>query len=359
MPRILLAGYLGSGNLGDDAIMASFAEAIGREGIECSALSGNPEETYRLHRVAGVPRRDMAAVEKAIQSHDALVFPGGSVFQDSTSVKSVAYYHSLVDKAKKAKKRVYLVGQGVGPVKSFFGKRWTLDAFKAADEVSVRDGQALETLRSLGIKTPIRVTADTAFLMPEPQHAEGASESFGVGGMKTVGIAPRPIKGVDVAGIVAELCARVHREGYMPVLIPMDRNEDVPLIQKISDRQGGKIPDLRKVVSPFEVLNRLDRMDLCVAFRLHAGILATAAGVPPLMVSYDPKVSAFARVLGLGNAIESEGLTGARLSDAFVAFARDRERNTRLIEKKREELCKLAQVNVQIVRDGLKGRSTI
>ncbi|CAN5525625.1 polysaccharide pyruvyl transferase CsaB [soil metagenome] len=358
MPGILLAGYLGSGNLGDDAIMASFVDAIAHDGIECTALSGNPEETYRLHRIPGVPRRDMGAVEKAIASHDALVFPGGSVFQDSTSVKSVAYYARLVEMAKKAKKRVYLVGQGVGPVKSFFGKKWTASAFKAADEVSVRDAQALEVLRSLGIKSPVRVTADTAFLMPKPQHAEGV-ESFGVGGMKTLAILPRPVKNVDVAGITAELCARAHREGYMPVLIPMDRNEDVPLIQKIADRQGGKIPDLRKVVSPFEVMNRLDRMDLCVSFRLHGGILATAAGVPPLMVSYDPKVSAFARQLGIGNALELEGLTGQRLGDAFVAFAKDRDRNVRLVEKKREELCKLAQVNVQIVRDGLKGRSTI
>ncbi|RYI07421.1 MAG: hypothetical protein EON48_14545, partial [Acetobacteraceae bacterium] len=273
MARILLAGYLGSGNLGDDAIMAAFAETIGRYGVECSALSGNPEETYRLHHVAGVPRKDMAAVEKAIQAHDALVFPGGSIFQDVTSVRSVAYYAKLVEMAKKAKKRVYLVGQGVGPVNSFFGKRWTLQAFRSADGVAVRDPQSLEALRTLGLKTPVRTTADTAFLMTEPAQVEGV-ESFGVGGMRTVAIAPRPVKNVDVAGLAAELCARAHKEGYMPVLIPMDRNEDVPLIQKISDRQGGKIPDLRKVVSPYEVMNRMDRMDLCVSFRLHGGILA-------------------------------------------------------------------------------------
>lgn len=359
MPRILLSGYLGSGNLGDDAIMAAFAEEIGRHGIECSALSGNPEETYRLHRIPGVPRRDMAAVEKAIKEHDALVYPGGSIFQDSTSVRSVAYYARLVETAKKAGKRVYLVGQGVGPLKSYFGKSWTLKAFKAADGVAVRDPQSLESLRRLGLKTPVRATADTAFLMTEPRHAEGGGDSFSLGGMKTVGIAPRAIKGVDVAGIVAELCARAHKEGYMPVLIPMDRNEDVELIQKISDRQGGKIPDLKKVVSPYEVLNRLDRMDLCVAFRLHGGILAANAGVPPLMVSYDPKVAAFSRQLGIGNAVNLDGLTGARLGEAFVAFAKDRERNAKLVAKKREELCKLAQGNVEVVLEGLKGRSTI
>ncbi|RYG30128.1 polysaccharide pyruvyl transferase CsaB, partial [bacterium] len=287
MARILLAGYLGSGNLGDDAIMAAFAESIGKFGVECSALSGNPEETYRLHQIPGTPRRDMAAIEKAIASHDALVFPGGSIFQDVTSVRSVAYYARLVEMAKKANKRVYLVGQGVGPLKSYFGKRWAQKAFRSADGVAVRDPQSLEALRSLGVKTPIRTTADTAFLMNEPIHAEGV-ESFGVGGMKTVAILPRPVKNVDVAGITAELCARAHKEGYMPVLIPMDRNEDVPLIQKISDRQGGRIPDLRKVISPYEVMNRMDRMDLCVSFRLHGGILAATTGVPPMMVSYDP-----------------------------------------------------------------------
>ena len=95
-------------------------------------------------------------------------------------------------------------------------------------------------------------------------------------------------------------------------------------------------------------------MDTVVAVRLHAGILATTVGVPPLLISYDPKVSAFAKMLDFGTQIDIEGLTAPRLYEHFTAFMKDRERVQKILLRKREELIKLAEVNVEVVRDGLR-----
>src|SRR5579885_1629944 len=100
MRNVLLAGYIGCGNLGDDAMAVGFMEAAHKE-FDFIVLSGNPESTYNQYRVHSVPRTDMGAVGKAIDACDALVFPGGSIFQDVTSVRSVAYYTRLVKMAKK------------------------------------------------------------------------------------------------------------------------------------------------------------------------------------------------------------------------------------------------------------------
>ncbi len=339
--------------MGDDAMMLGFLHGL-KERHNVTVLSGAPEQTQYLYSIESVARRDMKAVEVAIQKCDALVFPGGSIFQDSTSVFSVKHYGGLVAMAKKANKKVLLLGQGVGPLNSFFGKKMASTAFNAADVITVRDPGSLAALKELGVKKNVKVTADCAFLLPGP-HEESSAESFGVGNMRVVGVSARPLdKKTDVPALFGEFCKLLYQSGTMPVLIEMDHEEDRGLIDAISKRQGGKIPDLRKLQTPMQVQERLRRMEAVVAMRLHAGILAATVGVPPLMVSYDPKVAAFGKLLELAPPLSMEGLTPTRMFDAFVAFMKDRDRHAKILDKKRVEMVGLAQQNIEVVLDAVR-----
>lgn len=66
-----------------------------------------------------------------------------------------------------------------------------------------------------------------------------------------------------------------------------------------------------------EQLAAIGSASLVVGMRLHALILAAAAGVPALALSYDPKVEAFAAQVGqpvvgeAGRAIDAEALVAA------------------------------------------------
>ena len=241
MRNLLLAGYIGCGNLGDDAMALGFMEAAHKD-YDFIVMSGNPEATYNQYRVHSIPRRDMGAVDKAIDACDALVFPGGSIFQDVTSVRSVAYYSQLVKKAKKKGKKVLLLAQGVGPLNRFFGKRMAAAAFRAADAISVRDPASMSAIKALGVHRPVKVTADCAFLLPNVDPTKEVG-SFQVANMKAVGLAPRPHgnKG-EVVALFGELARLLYKANYVPVLIEMDRNEDSALIQAISNSQGARSP---------------------------------------------------------------------------------------------------------------------
>jgi polysaccharide pyruvyl transferase CsaB len=316
-------------------------------------LSGNPEETFRLYGLTAKHRREMDQVKDAITSCDALVFPGGSIFQDVTSFGSIAYYTSLVKMAKSKKKKVILLGQGIGPLKGFLGKRAAATAFGMADAIAVRDPQSVATLKELGLKVHPRLTADSAFLLPPPREHD--LQGFNVGSMKSVGISIRPYgKTKDVVKLFSELTRMLFQNNYMPVLIEMDRNEDGALIEEISKAQGGKIPDLRKLQTPMQLQQRLSRMDSMIAMRLHAGILATTVGVAPFMVSYDPKVSAFAKMLDMGTAPSMEGLTAQRLFDMFISHQKNREHNQKVLEKKRAEFVKSAMLNIELLESTLR-----
>lgn len=354
MARILLAGYFGCGNIGDDAILLGIVEGLRHSNHDLAALSGAPEETYRYHGVTAYPRKDFKAIREALEGRDALVFAGGSIFQDTTSLRSVYYYSSLVKEAKKLGKKVLFVGQGVGPLKRFFGKRWAASAFNAADAIVVRDPASASLLNSLGVKKQIRLAADPAFLLPSVAAIDDG-QGFGVGDMKAVGLAPRSFgkSTKEVVELFGGLARLLFQANMMPYLIEMDRANDGPLIDAIEKQQGGKIPDLRKIISPIDMQKRIARMDSMIAMRLHAGILATTVGVPPYMVSYDPKVSAFAKILELNAVSEIGNTSPQRIFDGFMAFQKSRERNVGLLQSKHEELVKLARVNLDTINSCL------
>ena len=254
MARLLFGGYFGCGNLGDDSILLGIVHGLESSGHDFTALSGTPEETYRQYGIASIPRREQAAVRHAIERCDALVFPGGSIFQDVTSVASVHYYAQLVFLAKKAGKKIVMVGQGVGPLNKFLGKRMALSAFTAADVIVVRDPSSATALAKLGVTRKVRIGADSAFLLPDKVAAD-SGQGFMVGDMRTVGIAPRPFgrRTKEVAELFGGFARALFQANVMPVLIEMDRHEDGPLIDAINKQQGGKIPDLRKIHTPMQM----------------------------------------------------------------------------------------------------------
>lgn len=347
--RLAVAGYFGCGNLGDDAILLGFVQGISGHLYNISVLCGQPEVLMRQYGLKGVQRMDPRAVAQAIKDADALVFPGGSIFQDVSSVRSVAYYSRLVSLAKKSKKKVVLLGQGVGPLTTFLGKRFAGSAFSASDAIAVRDQASATAIRGLGVSASPRVTGDLAFLLPEPSRID---EAFGVAGMTTIGISARPFRkarGTDLVAVFGEFCKLLFAGGYMPVLIEMDREADKPLILAISRTQGGKVPDIRDLETPMQAQQRIARMSAVVAMRLHAGILASTVGVPAMMVSYDPKVTAFANAMGWPTPQNIQGVTAARLYDAFQSFIKDRDRIAGSLPKKREQMAAAAAQNIDLL----------
>lgn len=354
MAKLLLAGYFGAGNLGDDAILKGFVNGIDGLDFQFRVLCSSPELLMRNLGLQGISKKDFGGVKDAIRECDALVFPGGSVFQDVTSVKSVAYYSKLVSEAKKAHKKVIMVGQGVGPLTSWSGKRLASGAYNAADIITVRDPMSVSALKALGVNQSPRVTADSAFLLPPPQERDDSSTQFGVAGMKTIGLSARPWgkdRNKTVIALYADLIKLMTQNGFVPVMMPMDAVEDTALGEAIAKIHGGKVPELKGLTTPMQFQQRVGRMEAIVAMRLHAGILAATMGIPALMVSYDPKVTAFANIMGLPTPPTIQGATGDRIFGQFQSFIKDRDKIAANVVRKRDEQIKAAQGNIQALRD--------
>ena len=116
--HVVMSGYYGFSNAGDDAILQSIHQSIqeASDEVEVTVLSNNPEETKRVYGLNAVPRFQIFSVIKALRRCDALLSGGGSLLQDRTSTRSLIYYLSIMRAAKLMGKPVMLYANGIGPV---------------------------------------------------------------------------------------------------------------------------------------------------------------------------------------------------------------------------------------------------
>ncbi|MGI8922498.1 MAG: polysaccharide pyruvyl transferase CsaB [Fimbriimonadales bacterium] len=329
--KIVLAGYYGCRNIGDDALMLGLLTGLGETSVQVTALSGNPEFTSRMFSVRAVPRKDLGAIRTELETADALVLGGGGLLQDKTSLLSLKYYTHLIHLAKGMGKKVALIAQGIGPIDSYFGKRAAAKAFALCDLITVRDSESLSVAQALGAKR-VELTADLAWLV-RPSNAPAAE--FGMAGMKSVAISARPWnKDKRIAGAFGGFGQTLFKNNYIPVLVEMDRGMDTEILDQIGKLHGGRCPDIRNVESPADMVSKIGRMNAVVSMRLHAGIFAASAGIAPMMVAYDPKVASFAHLLGLPAPLTVDQISAQRLWDTFRAFDDKREAYNSLVAER-------------------------
>ncbi len=350
--RVLIGGYYGHGNLGDEAILHAMLEALrdARPRVSAVVASGNPDATRRDHDVDAVPERDVPALIDAARSADLIVAGGGGLFQDYWGVPSetflsrghwgLPFFNAFPALAEMFAKPFQLYAVGVGPLHTEEGRRQTRLAFERADAASVRDTASLQLLREIGACTGrIEQAADPAFLI-DPAPADEAETL-----LQSLGIRRRPPCLVAVAlrqwdvgveerawleAAAAGLDRLIEQERAIIVCIPfqtadVDRlTDDLAIAGRL--RAALRHPDAavlcREPLDVQQVSALFAASDLVLAMRAHAVILAAAAGTPPVALAYDPKVSAIMEDLGLdAYVLDLTNLTSAALFDRLhLAF---------------------------------------
>lgn len=96
--RLVLSGYYGFYNVGDEAILQSIIKALHEEDptLELVVLSNDPDYTRKMYGVEAVNRWDIRAIYKEIKRSNGLISGGGSLLQDKTSIKSILYYTGIM-----------------------------------------------------------------------------------------------------------------------------------------------------------------------------------------------------------------------------------------------------------------------
>jgi putative peptidoglycan lipid II flippase len=299
--RIALSGYYGFDNAGDEALLSAITMSLKRlrPDLEFLVFSGNPQKTQRLHGVEAVYYMHPLQVLRGLLRSDLLISGGGSIFQDVTSGRSLAYYISVVALAKLLGKPVIFYAQGVGPINRPLSRLLMRLVANRVDLITLRDEDSWQLLREIGVIRPeIRVTSDPVFaLRPLPQDYESVDTK-----LAEIINPDKPVLGVSVRqwpaleGYQPELARCLDElalQGYQILFIPMAYPDDLAASQRVASFMERPAVLLDEDLSSREHLALISRMNFIIGMRLHALVFAASMGVPFAGISYDPKVDAF------------------------------------------------------------------
>lgn len=284
--RVAILGYYGFGNLGDEAVLwamrAHLQEAL--PGVEVWVLSADPAWTENVHGVHSLPRTNLRAVRRLFRSSHLVCSGGGSLFQDVTSWRSPLFYGLLHELARGRPILVY--AQGLGPLRRRVSRAVTRKAMQSACRITLRDEDSALLLRQLGVQRPTEVVCDPALALPA---AGGVREPM-------LAVCVRPWQDVPWSGLVEALRTAARASGLPVRVVCLHRRADLPMATRLAEELTA---ELAVPSTPQEAFGLLGRAQAVVGMRLHALVLAAAAGVPFVGIAYDPKVSSFANSLGM------------------------------------------------------------
>jgi len=321
--RIVVSGYYGFGNVGDEAVLSAILSAL-RERLPAAritVLSANPQSTRRTHNVHAVPRSGLRLLG-TLAGADLFISGGGSLFQDVTSARSALYYLGVLALAAALSRRTMVYAQGIGPLRRGWIRRFTRAVLARTDLITVRDDDSLRQLRELGVSGTVHVVADPAFaLTPAPDvHIR---ELLGPRGTPRIGVVVRPWgDNAYVEVLIEALRAARDLTGAQIVVFAFHPAHDMAISRAAADTLGARIvADLH----PREMMAAVATLDLLVGVRLHALIAAISAGVPAVGLSYDPKVDGLFRRIGIGHLLAVEGLQPGAVQQAILSVWQSRE----------------------------------
>ncbi len=358
MYNILISGYYGFDNIGDESILRAVVSSVRERVPDCTltVLSHDPAATREKYGVEAVDRMSPAAILRAVKKCDLLISGGGSLLQDVTSSKSLQYYLTIIRLAKHYGKKVFIYSQGIGPIDRGANRRATARVLRRVDGIVVRDERSANLLEEIGVpRDRVVITADPVLRMARVDPAMGAEELCKAGVPEkrglTVGWAIRE-KDADSAFTeeVAE-CIRWLRETYgaESVLIPFHYEEDLSVSRALAERLGGAACCLREKYLSEDMLSIIGNMDIMVGMRLHSLIYAAIMGVPMIGVSYDPKCTAFLRSVGMDAFSTKEGFRAEDFKREFARVMAEGERQAETVSEHVAALQKKLDANEDMI----------
>lgn len=398
--KIVISGYYGFGNSGDEAVLSSILYALEEAGqaagiqITPIVLSINPEWTTKTYGVEAVHRMKLGEVKKAIQQSDGLISGGGSLLQDVTGLGTIPYYLGVIKLAQWLGKPTFIYAQGVGPVQRRFFHPFIKNAMNKSKYISVRDQQSAAFLQKIGIgQERIHVVPDPVmgFVLKEQvqkhiEHHHGEDRVLDQEVSKDISqdvsqhdqnvtqnsakkTKVKPVVGVSVRFwnedrsellSLAKGLAKLTTEmditlKFLPFYFPGDDEASCFVIENME--QGAEVATvIGKCEHPSEMVQEVKSCDLLIGMRLHSLIYAASQSVPMMGISYDPKIDQFLARMNITPVGSHISLDGDQVASAASSILMNRET---WLHEHREHIGAMirdARVPAHQIAQFLKGR---
>lgn len=359
---ILISGYYGFDNLGDEAILYSIINLLRkkRNDLEIIVISQRPEITAKRYGVKSIDRRDLVEIIKALRESRLFISGGGSLLQDITGIYSIPYYLGLVFLAQIMGNKTVFYAQGIGPLHkkiSRFLVRWISNR---TDLITIRDSDSAELLRKIGVKIElIEKTVDPVYGIKNfskkskndlPQIVAEFLDEENIDYIddKIIGLSVRPWDDNDYLDAVARAGDYLkEKTGGKLIILPMYFDDDLVACKKVREKMESAVSLFKRQAGPGEMVSFFSIFDFFLGVRLHSLIFAAVNRVPFVGISYDPKVDSLLSDLGVETGLSTENCNFADLKNIIDDFWENRESITEKLDKKMSSYSIEAEDNAE------------
>lgn len=293
--HVVLSGYYGFDNVGDEAILFSIIIALRniQPEIDITVLSNNPDSTKETYQVHAVNRHKLMEVNRVIKQADGLISGGGSLFQDVTGIKSIPYYSGIIQIAKWHKKPVFIYAQGMGPIKRNFCKWIVKRTFNKVERISVRDIESQHLLKQIGVK-------QETIIVPDPVLGLDGNSFIYEGRLDNHPYITVSVRNwstdTNYKRKIAKSLDSLVQKGHSIVFVPMHGKYDQVASQEIAAKMKEYSQIIPAESSMQEKIAIIGESELLIGMRLHSLIFSAITCTPFVAISYDPKIDAFASI---------------------------------------------------------------
>ena len=340
--KICFAGAYGIKSQGDDAALVALVNELRHRGrtfdgvVIARHASEDAYSQYGLRSVQNVEydskaqsegkwfrgfnpsddRTDLCKLQDEVATSDLLVLGAGNFLIDYSIdlLKGpIPYLLVLTLMARMGGTPVMWFGVSVGPLRTKLGRNFTKLAADLADQITVRDDRSIHELKDLEFDGPVHWLPDpvigvvppsreVAAKIPSFRRAHSLSER-----VVTISVRALPdeneLKFEKYISGFAEAADRIV-DGYNAALLFVPQctyshggllENDINVSRLVVDkmRHSEKAVIAQEDLSVEQCLSLYEDSFGSICTRLHANVYAAIQGVPPVAISYNPKVSEF------------------------------------------------------------------
>ena len=290
MKKVLVSGYIGFNNFGDEAIFYALSSHLKNLGFDVSVLCANQEQVKQNYKVKTYHFKKPFEILKAILNCNILISGGGSLLQNKTSNFSLLYYLFIILLAKICTKKVIIFAQGIEPI---IGKNYefiTKTILKLADFITVRDEKSKKLLSSWNINSTL--VSDPAYSLVqdiETKEKEGLIVQL------------RSFKGMNKE-LLSNLANSIFKnyQGKISVFSFQDEIDEKICLDFIGELKKNNLEaefiSNKPIKETIEIINKAKYV---ISTRLHGLIIANALKSKTFAISYDEKIKTLVNELNL------------------------------------------------------------
>lgn len=388
MKEVVIAGWYGNKNTGDEAILSATIADLRIEipNLHITVVSDDPEYTRKLHKVDAISppkctnnirkmdlKKDLQFT-RLVHNADLFILGGGGLIQPGSVGHLLKILHA---KMVGVKTMLYAVGVQ-SPLLSYREKLLTRFVLNyCTDVITVRNEMSKSILIELGVKRSIYVTADPAINLPTADH-QRINEIFQqenipqakplvalcLRNWNSPGLKKRFLNrsafdetksefGKVLSDEINYLTNELDRNVLIaPLLVSENGNDRRDMENLVNNPNLNKdsIYIIRGEYTPQEIKGILSKTEFIVGMRLHSLIFGATHYIPLIGLSYLPKVSEFMKQIDLSSYCVdiSEEVDWKTLKSMIDNLIMNKESISNRIKNKIINLQEKAHVNAKI-----------